>query len=357
MPHDLTALRIVEIGPAGHFKAVFPKQTQFFKTEVSQQPRDQLLQKSPSSLIELARVLAADDYDLIVCEPSSRSPWHWQTLSRLLFSRRVASNLRQPLRPFGPQLLRTFRKKPLAVVDFADTPYIERDNFFLMDRASLYFKRELPIDEWRLMTKTGSDTQPSRRFRKKLAFRTRLAKLRPLPLGLPSGCEPDLPTDIPSKDIDIFFSGIVEGIPARERALAELSVLRQEGYVIDIPGQPLPRNEFYRRCSRAWLTLSPEGLGWDCFRHYEAPACGSVPLISQSTTRRYAPLLDGEHALFYSSEPGLLAAQARKALAEKPRLLAIAQAGRAHVLANHRQEAILRYVIETTLEHIGHSPG
>jgi hypothetical protein len=350
---EIEDLRILEIGQVGLFRTYFPTQTHFFdtsngtgRTAGARRPTD------PDSLLTLGRLLHSGNFDLIVCAPASHSPWHWQTLARTIFDRRVVSNLRRPLRQFGPQLLRFQQRTPLAVVDFADTAYIERSNFFLLDRARLYFKRELPADEWKLLTKTASGTQPTARIRRQARFRDRLAKLRPLPLGVPAGGEAFVPTDIPPKRTDIFFAGTVEGMPVRERALKELATLRDEGFVIDIPDQPIPRPEFYRRCAQAWLTLSPEGYGWDCFRHYEAAACGSVPLINRPSIRRHAPLLDGEHVLFFELEPGFLAARARQALADKGRLAAMAAAGRAHVLANHTMEPILRYVVSTTLAEI-----
>ena len=64
--------------------------------------------------------------------------------------------------------------------------------------------------------------------------------------------------------------------------------------------------EFYQRAARAWLVWSPEGLGWDCFRHYEAPACGSVPVINQPNIERHQPLVHGEHAFYYDRSPGEL---------------------------------------------------
>ena len=122
--------------------------------------------------------------------------------------------------------------------------------------------------------------------------------------------------------------------------------LRDQGISVDIPDAPLPREEFYRRCAAAWLVWSPEGYGWDCFRHYEAPACGSVPVINLPTIRRHQPLIDGEHALFYEPEPGGLTKAALAALADKPGLTRIAELGREHVLAHHTPTAISRHMAD-----------
>jgi glycosyltransferase involved in cell wall biosynthesis len=132
--------------------------------------------------------------------------------------------------------------------------------------------------------------------------------------------------------------------------------MRSEGLVLDAPETPLPRAEFYERCARAWLVWSPEGLGWDCFRHYEAAAAGSVPLINQPTIERHQPLIGGEHAVYYDPEPGGLTRAVRAALADRPTLARIAAAGQAHVLEHHTPEAIARHIVRTALGRPGGDP-
>lgn len=89
----------------------------------------------------------------------------------------------------------------------------------------------------------------------------------------------------------------------------------------------------------AWLAWSPQGLGWECSRHYEAPLANTVPLMSYPTILRDHPLRDGEHCLLYAVEPGGLAAAARAALADKPRLARMAAAANAHVRRYHTERA------------------
>lgn len=349
---DLSTVRILEISQGGPIRRTFPGQVTSFSTwrGRAEQAGD------PSSLYDLARCLAAGDYDLILCQPETRSPWHWHTLSRQIFSKNFFDNMRRPLRLYGPQLLRFLSRAPVVVFDSSDPSFIDRDNFFLLDAAMLYFKRELPADEWMVFSKTASSTQPSGRIRLSSKFRSRIKKLRPLPLGLPRDAEGMVPAQPVPKTADVFFAGTWKGLGARERALAEVRALRDEGYTIDIAEKPMPRREFYERCAGAWLTLSPQGHGWDCYRHYEAPACGSVPLINYPPIRRHAPLVDGEHCLLFDVVPGALAATVKRALADKPRLTAMAAAARAHVLANHTQDAIRRYVVSESLEAIRSRP-
>ncbi len=349
---DLSSVRILEISQGGPIRRTFPGQVTSFSTwrGGAEQAGD------PSSLYALARSLASGEHDLILCQPETRSPWHWHTLSRQIFSKNFAENMRRPLRLYGPQLLRFLRRAPVVVFDNSDPSFIDRDNFFLLDVAMLYFKRELPADEWMVFSKTASSTQPSGRIRLSRTYRSMIEKLRPLPLGLPGDAPGMVPTQPVPKTADVFFAGTSTGLGVRERALAEIRALRDEGYVVDIAEIPMPRRAFYERCASAWLTLSPQGHGWDCYRHYEAPACWSVPLINYPSIRRHAPLVDGEHCLFFDVVPGALAATVRRALEDKPRLAAMAAAARAHVLANHTQDAIRRYVVSESLAAIRSRP-
>ena len=67
-----------------------------------------------------------------------------------------------------------------------------------------------------------------------------------------------------------------------ERALAELLKLKKTSKLkILIPEERLSQEEFYRLCAQSRVTLSPEGGGWDCARHYESIACGSLPLMNR----------------------------------------------------------------------------
>lgn len=253
----------------------------------------------------------------------------------------------------GPQLLRRPIAVPIVVYDAEDLPVINQNNFFLLDRCRFYFKRELPVDRWQTFLKTGHSNLPTPRFRSSERYRARIEKLRPISLGLPLTMP--RPFAVPSvpKSTDIFFAGRIDGSSSvRPKGLQQLLALRERGYVIDFVEARLSQDEFYRRCARAWLTWSPEGLGWDCFRHYEAAACGSVPLINHPTIERYQPLQEGEHAVYYDVEENALMHATIAALADKPRLEAMACAAQAHVLTHHTPEAIARHIVHTSLNHV-----
>lgn len=343
-------MRIVELGEKPYVKGAFPGATAYFSTAPVAPPADPAGGAWSVSLANaplLLRHLRAAD--LIVCQPSFWSPWHWRGLARL-FDRRLLRGHLPLVRGAGPQLLRLPFRAPLAVVDHEDLPVINRSNFFLLDRATLYFKRELPVDRWRLFMKTGHANLPTPRFRKQARYERGIRKLRPLSLGLPLTAPAAYPQHAGDKTADVFFAGLIEGSSSvRAAGLRELLALKERGVRVDIADRRLEPGEFYRRCAAAWLTWSPEGLGWDCFRHYEAPACGSVPVINRQTIERHQPLRDGVHAIYYDVEEGGLTATVLAALDDKDRLRAIAAAGRTHVLMHHAPTALATYIVSATL--------
>ncbi|HEY3799672.1 MAG TPA: glycosyltransferase [Caulobacteraceae bacterium] len=336
---------IIEIGPRPLVAAAFPSESLFFSTESAGASFDNV--EMLRSLPALWRALGRSDLELIVCHPSFSAPWSTRHLHRSILSRRFLAGRSPLFRAIGPELLRAKRPAPLVVIDTEDLPVINRNNLFLLDRALLYFKRELPADHWRVFLKTAHANLPTPRWRLGRAHRRWEAKLRPISLGLPAdslGLFPEVTMD---KTVDIFFSGRVEGSSSlRAGGLEEVRALAARGAVVDIPAAHLPREAFYRRCAAAWLVWSPEGYGWDCFRHYEAAACGSVALINQPSIERHAPLLAGEHAVYYDPEPGGLTHAVMTALADRERLRAMSDAARAHVLAHHTPDALARYVVE-----------
>jgi Glycosyl transferases group 1 len=344
-------LRIVEIGDKPYIKDAFPSETSYFSTEFSPGELNPASGMYPFSIIRIRQLWTQlQDADLIVCHPTCFSPWHWRWLTRALFDRRALHGNIPLVRAFGPQMLRLPTRAPIAIIDLEDLPYINRNNFFLLDRCKLFFKRELPADYWRLFTKTGHANLPTRRFRTLDKYQKRLDKIRPISIGIPLGRQQFLPYPLQPKTVDVFFAGQVQGSSTvRARGFEELMALRNQGISVDIVDQVLPAPEFYARTARAWLVWSPEGMGWDCWRHYEAPACGSVPVINRQNIERFRPLRHGEHAFYYDIDEGGLTATIREGLANKERLRVMAEAAKAHVLSYHTSHAVASYVVSTTL--------
>jgi hypothetical protein len=350
----LDELRILEIGDVAMFKQAAPAQTELVWTghhaeiEGVGRPAPFALRRLPA----LRRALDRGDFDLVVGHPPRQAPWDPARVGGLL--RRFGS--RGPalaLRALGILLLRRVTPTPLGVVDLADAAVIGRHNFPLLERARLYFKRELPANRWKVFAGSADAELPSRQRRLSPRLDRWCAKLAPISLAVSPVRRREIAAATsppPEKTVDVFFAGqVLTSSTVRVDGLAELRALAAEGLVVDLASGRLERPEFYRRCARAWLTWSPEGLGWDCFRHYEAALCGSVPLMTRATILRHAPLRAGEHALYHDAEPGELAQSVRRALRDRARLRVLAGAARAHVEEHHTLERVCAHVARACL--------
>ncbi len=236
----------------------------------------------------------------------------------------------------------------LAGLDMADRPVVDNRWFPILDCCVCFFKRELPQNPCNAFLYTTVRTEDNGNVLVSETFRRRMKKLRPISLGIdPEICHQFAALDVPKKT-DVFFAGDVENKPNRRAGLRQLERLAAEGLVIDIVRDRIPREEFMRRCAQSYIVWSPEGLGWECLRHYEAALVGSVPLIQSPAIQRYRPLAEDEHALYYYIEGDHLATRLRQALQNRDRLIEMGHAARQHVLRWHTHEALGRYVIEET---------
>jgi hypothetical protein len=374
---DHASARILEIGDHDYFKDQYPERTTLLWT--GSRPsrniaRDAYSDCTVGRFLEETRAVRRGAYDVVVAYATNQSPWHPRYWLRSL--------ARSPLEPvaalsrvFGVWLLR-FRALgvPLVLLDMQDGFTINRSNHRLMDRAKLYFKRELPVDQWHVFHGTAHPGLPTLRIRARARWQARLAKLRPISVGLwvlstPEGWrritreesaalteDPDAVAPVDSgqifgaKKADIFFSGTVDrNSTVRPAGLEQLRGLAERGFVVDQPAERLPKAEYYRRMSQAWLTWSPEGLGWDCYRHYEACQSLSVPVINYPTILRHRPLEDGRHAVYYAPEGDGLICAVEAALADKEKLKRMALAGRDHVLRRHTRAAFCDRVLRGAL--------
>jgi hypothetical protein len=257
------------------------------------------------------------DYHLIVYfPPGLRTNAHGRFSPRSMIEgikRRLS-----PLRKAAVGLLREAVDTPLAVLDMDDAEPL--------DPAKLFRSLNITAN-----TTISSDSS---------VMKGRLAKLRPISLGLSRERIMSAPATPLEKTVDVFFAGCVAKRLVRKKGLPYLRSLAAKGIKVE-ESEGLPLNEYLQRCARAWLVWYPEGLGRDCFRHYEAPLCRVVPLINRAPVIRYRPLLDGTHCFYYSEEEDDLARVILSGLSDKPRLLKMAEAGRGHVLEYHTHEAPL----------------
>jgi hypothetical protein len=375
---DHASARILEIGDHDYFKEQYPERTTLLWT--GSRPsrnlrRDAYADCSVGRFLAETRAARDGAYDVVVAYATNQSPWHPRYWLRSL-ARSPLDPVTALTRVFGVWLL-GFRALgvPLVILDMQDGFTINRSNHRLMDRAKLYFKRELPVDHWHVFHGTAHPSLPTLRIRSRARWLSRLAKLRPISVGLwvlssPEGWrritrkesavlteDPDAAAPLAvdrifeAKTADIFFSGSVErSSTLRPAGLEQLRALAKRGFVVDLPAERLPKDEYYRRMSQAWLTWSPEGLGWDCYRHYEACQCLSVPVINYPTIIRHRPLDEGRHAVYYAPEGEGLMRAVEAALADKAKLKRMAVAARDHVLRRHSPAAFCDRVLRAALE-------
>lgn len=338
---------ILEIGGYRFFHELMPHRTVYVAVGASLQDAARAdLVLSSKTRKAFRHLVGHPNFKIIIIRvnsaPSSAWPWVLQAVCD-------TSDFAAPGRLSWSSRLQTGRKTrraALIIADFEDEAAILPCNLPLLHACSLYFKRELPADRWRLLISALAGREDERAVRANPRYRGLIPKLHPLPLGLPlSETRHSIPTNEIQKTIDLFFAGSVDSRSwIRTVGLAELEALRANGLSIEIIAKPLAPAAFYRLCAQSYITWSPEGFGWDCWRHYEAAACRSVPLINYPPTERHAPLQQDHHALFYDPSPGGLTRAVLAALADKPKLLNMAAAARNHVIAHHTPEAIAELI-------------
>jgi hypothetical protein len=243
------------------------------------------------------------------------------------------------------------RGRELAVVDMLDEITIDRRDLWLLALCKCYFKRELPQNAWtafqRIQPRHGEYILLTRN--KKL--RSHIQKFRPISLGFErdNGLNPlvffkDKPCKTERK-YDIFFAGETDHSTVRLAGLEIFSQLASEGFRVHILSSRVPEAEFLTLLSESWLVWSPEGSGWDCYRHYETCLAGSVPVMNLPSINRYAPLKHGVHCFFYAMEGDELATTIRNALTDKARLLQMGQEARNFVHTRFTRAALGAYIV------------
>jgi hypothetical protein len=150
------------------------------------------------------------------------------------------------------------------------------------------------------------------------------------------------------RGIDVFFAGAVNS-EERRAAIDSVQQLRSEGYrIVTVEGH-LPFAEYLSLMSRSWLTLSPQGYGYNGFRHYESMLVGSVPLINVSDPPVVNDFRHGENCFLYSPKRGDINQVIKTALEDKNRLLQMAGGLREFVVGHHSMRAVASYLLREAL--------
>jgi hypothetical protein len=231
-------------------------------------------------------------------------------------------------------------KVPFVVVDRNDRPKIDPACFLLYGLSSIYFMRELPPRRLDLFPNqqevTGVLPLAAPQTRLKIQVPVRTEKLRPIALGIWDKIFAKCAALPVKKTIDVFWAGKWNTNETRRRWVEELHQYAPPHWKIKTFEQVIPHEEYLRLCGESRLVLSPPGRGWDCYRHYEVAACGSVPLMSYPTIERELPLVEGEHGFYFAPEPGGLARCLKQLEAANPDFTKIGLAARSHIDRHHR---------------------
>lgn len=294
----------------------------------------------------------AGHYDLVLCEAYRHPAWSPQHPIHARSSQ-VARGLFTGHERQGQGLVTWLRGVPIAVVDLADSHLLAVRNRTLLRSATRYYKREIPANQLSACLLTGNRVMNVRHTLEQTELVASLAKVHPISLGI-SDAVASLADGLSSsstKQYDIFCSVQPGGAYAlrAERYVRQLRELEQQGYRVRMTDRPLPFDEYLRACAESWMVWSPEGMGWDCWRHYEVAAARSVPVINYPTIVRHAPMLHGVHAIFYDPAGEGLKDAVVAALRDKGSLLAMASNARQLVIEHHTYNKQLARIVEECL--------
>jgi len=344
-------LKILEIGQFGLLKRNLPDRTTLIFTGEDWAEADGLECRvfDLGLLPWLMRSLARGEWDIVFCHAPVRPLWDRKhgflaalkgLLRRLVYTRSL-----------GTYALRGRQASPLVMLDFNDEPTIPAHAFHLLERAVVCFKRELPTDTAKAFLDSAPRLRTHRDVMSSPFVARNLGKLRPISAAVPDETARMALEKPARKEVDVFFAGSINST-LRAAGLPILRSLQAEGYVVDVCEGGLSKGEYLERCARAWLTWSPEGYGWECLRHYEASLCLSVPVLSPPGILRHFPLQDRVHAIYYAAEGSGLRDAILGALADRPRLEAMAEAARAHVLRHHTHSKAIEHMLSVALGEI-----
>ncbi len=251
-----------------------PKNTQF--VYCGPKSNGQFTNLTLKLALELRRRLRRGDYDLVAWHIYYPKGSFWaEGRSKLMNAWIFARTALRQFQSIGRELIAWLiqgTKVPLVVIDRKDEPpLIISGELPLLKLCKAYFHRECPIQPYAAFYNTTRRFGDSPNIKRARWLVDLFSKIYPISLG----CQP-IEGFVPSerKRVDVFFAGAVAHSEARIKGMRVLERLKDEGYAIDIPGYLHDRREFLRRASEAYIVLSPQGLGWECYRHYEAGYVG-----------------------------------------------------------------------------------
>lgn len=345
--------RILELGLMPLVTTAFPERTTFLDTRLrwadvrTRAPRSGSL---PVRLLKLVRRVAGigrtclvQDYDIVVarCVGPVNSAGHSLPIHAALSLIGLAFRGLVLFAARGPRVR-------LAILDVTDHLTIHpRDRAFLR-RCDLFFKRELAANRWNTLETVlprGACAGHARQDPACLALR---AKLRPFALGIEAAAlSPPIPAA--ARRYDLFYAGSAQGIGFREAVSSVLPRLAARGWRIHAPAHRLSPEAFAEAIAGSRFCLSPGGVGWDCYRHYEVAALGSVPIFDTRPLTGIEPFLNGREGFYLDPQEDLERALDLLLRTDDAGVDRMTAAAQALVERVYTFDALARYVIGETL--------
>ena len=166
---------------------------------------------------------------------------------------------------------------PVSVIDLGDWTCLTKASQNILKDISFYFKRELPYNRYQLYI--PERPEPWSYWKYNMIHQVK--KVYNVPLGIEDNKYYGLKKiRYKYKDIDIFYccnNSSTFRIKAEE-CLKRMSYDKKWNIVID---KHLPFEEYCQKMARSKIAVSVSGGGWDCYRHYESVALGSLPIIDR----------------------------------------------------------------------------
>lgn len=290
--------RIIEIGFLPLLKRFYPEQVRYFDTRFTYADYRGYAYKDGTRVSKLSDLFrnawdlwllsGKKDYDFVVARAMGpiNSEGRW---SRYLAKKVMGVFLKY-------LILRVSRGKKLVVIDYTDHRSIHPRDLCLLKHSVLYFKRELADNIWSSLEGTIPEGTNLGSISHTEEMARHAQKLRPISLGI-EAAEEGLRTA--EKKYDVFYSAHNYQIhPARLKAEEAIKRLEEKGLRVAPHDHWLSDEEFKEVVSQTWLCLSPSGIGWDCYRHYEVAVYGSLPVLTPPSITCHKPYTHGENAYF-----------------------------------------------------------
>jgi len=341
--------KILEIGFQPLLKNAFPDTVEFVDTRIrwsdardyraSEAPLTEKVRRLTRDFIRALRLALKQDYDAVLTRclgpvNSYGRPW-W-----IHFLRICAGGLLESLVRFAARGSRVV----LVVLDQTDHSTIHVRDRRLCIASDLYFKRELADNLWHSLESILPKGACAGITSKSPLAESLCQKLRPFSLGIEtSRIAPSVPSA--EKHYDIYYSGTSSHIPVRENLIGLLEMLALRGWRVFAPQYLLSREEFRDAVSQARICLSPAGIGWDCYRHYEILAFGSVPAINFRTVRSIAPLRHGRECFYFDPQDDLVAQIEAWLNLDNEQLDEVVAAGQKRLRHHYTFDALAHYMM------------